>query len=131
MRYICLGYLGDSIWQPLTEPERKGWVGQCLAYDTELAGDGHLVRGEALQGVSAATLRSRGGGVVVTDGPFAETKEQLGGVIVLDAVDLSQAVQLMSRHPSVLMGGTREIRPEDNHIVALYQSAGVHVGDRE
>ena len=60
---------------------------------------------------TAATLRFDGGKMLVTDGPFAETKEQLGGVIVLEATDLNHAIQLMSRMPCMRVGGTLEIRP--------------------
>jgi hypothetical protein len=72
------------------------------------------VRGEALQTArNAVTLRWDGGKVVATDGPFAETKEMLGGILVLEARDMPHAVQIMSRHPGVRLGGPFEIRPLD------------------
>ena len=78
--------------------------------------------GEALQSVrTATTIRQNAGRVVVTDGPFAETKEQLGGIMVLEARDLNHAIRLMSAHPSVRMGGTWEVRPANDEINALYQ----------
>jgi hypothetical protein len=65
---------------------------------------------------NAVTLRYEGGKVVVTDGPYAETKEQLGGILILEANDLNHAIQLMSRHPGVRLGGPFEIRPADPTI---------------
>ncbi len=122
MKYICLGYMEEKLWDAKTKGEQENFVSACLEYDGELRAKGHFVSGEALQSSrSATTLRHRNGGVVVTDGPFAETKEQLGGIMVLEARDLNHAIQLMSRHPSVRMGGTWEIRPADEQINALYQ----------
>jgi hypothetical protein len=73
--------------------------------------NGHFAGGEALQGPeSAATLRFHNGKVSITDGPYAETKEQLGGILILEATDLNHAIQLMSKHPGVRMGPF-EIRP--------------------
>jgi hypothetical protein len=123
MKYICLGYLSESLWNNMSEGEQHTFVNDCLSYDDVLRKNGHFVSGEALQGVrTATTIRYRKGKVVVTDGPFAETKEQLGGIMVLEARDLNQAIQLMSQHPSVRMGGTWEVRPANEQINALYQS---------
>ncbi len=122
MKYICLGYIEEKMWDSWTGPEQKNFVTECLAYDDDLRKNGHFVDGEALQSVrTATTLRSKNGKVVVTDGPFAETKEQLGGIMILEARDLNHAIQLMSRHPSVRMGGTWEIRPSDEQINSLYK----------
>lgn len=123
MKYICLGYLEEHMWDGWTETEQKTFVDECIAYDDDLRKNGHFVNGEALQSVrNATTIRSKGGKVAVTDGPFAETKEQLGGIMVLEARDLNHAIQLMSRHPSVRMGGTWEIRPANEQINTLYQN---------
>ena len=85
---------------------------ETLAYDQELRAGGHVLDAKGLQGVrSAATLRFAGGKASVTDGPFAETKEQLGGVMVLQANDLNHAIQLMSKLPCMRIGGALEIRP--------------------
>lgn len=114
MRYICLGYLEENMWDRWSDQQQKKFVEDCLAYDVELRKNGHFVGGEALQSVrNATTIRTREGRVVVTDGPFAETKEQLGGIMILEARDLNHAIQLMSKHPSTVMGGTWEIRPAD------------------
>ena len=84
-----------------------------LVHD-ELRRGGHFAGGEILQGPrNAATLRFRDGAVTVTDGPFAETKEQIGGILFLEARDLNEAIQLMSRHPGVRVGPF-EIRPVDD-----------------
>jgi hypothetical protein len=112
MKYVCLGYMEESVWDAMSEKERDAHIAECLAYDEELRENGHVVGGEALQSVrSATTLRFRNGRVAVTDGPFAETKEQLGGILVLEARDLNHAIQLMSRHPGVRLGGSFEVRP--------------------
>jgi hypothetical protein len=81
--------------------------------------NGHFVQGEALQSTEkAVTLRWRNGKVSVTDGPYAETKEQLGGILVLEATDMNHAIELMSKHPGVRLGGPFEIRPVDEEITA-------------
>jgi hypothetical protein len=78
---------------------------ECFAYDDVLRKNGHFAGGEALQSaLNATTLRWNSGKVSITDGPFAETKEQLGGILVLEARDLNEAIQLMSKHPGVKIG---------------------------
>jgi hypothetical protein len=111
MKYICLGYMDPKKWETMSESERNTFVDECFAYDDVLRKNGHFVGGEALQGSqNATTLRFRSGKVSVTDGPYAETKEQLGGILILEAKDLNHAIQLMSKHPGV-RGGDFEIRP--------------------
>jgi hypothetical protein len=112
MKYICLGYIEDKYFGQLSEKEQRDFMDACFAYDEELQKNGHMTGGEALQPVNTATtVRFRDGKPQITDGPFAETKEFLGGIMMLEARDLNEAIQLMSRHPSVKMGGTFEIRP--------------------
>jgi hypothetical protein len=119
MKYVCLGYHEEGKWEAMSESEREAMMKECFAYDAVLKKNGHFVRGEALQSTqTATTLRCRGGKVSVTDGPFAESKEQLGGILVLEATDLNQAIRLMSRHPGVRVGGSFEIRPLDEEITA-------------
>jgi hypothetical protein len=114
MKYVCLGYIDHAHWERLAESERHALADQCFAYDDELRRRGHFAGGEALQDArSATTLKYRDGAVTVTDGPFAETKEQLGGILFLEARDLNEAIQLMSRHPGVRVGPF-EIRPADD-----------------
>ena len=111
MKYVCLGYIDNTSFDSLPERERHALVDQCFAYDDELRRRGHFAGGEALQDArNAATLRFRDGQVTVTDGPFAETREQIGGILFLEARDLNEAIQIMSRHPGVRMGPF-EIRP--------------------
>jgi len=112
MKYVCRGYIDDKMWETTSESDRNGFMDACFAYDDELQKNGHLVGGEALQSASNAIMvRSKDGKVSITDGPFAETKEQIGGIMILEARDLNDAIQLMSNHPSVRMGGSWEIRP--------------------
>lgn len=111
MKYICLGYMEEKKWETMSESERSAFVDECFAYDEELRQNGHFIGGEALQSAqNATTLRWRNGKVHLTDGPFAETKEQLGGIMILEAKDLNHAIQLISKHPGV-KGGPFEIRP--------------------
>ena len=114
MKYVCLGYMEEKKWETMSEGERNAMVDECFAYDDELRRHGHFVGGEALQSArNATTLRFRNGKVVVTEGPYAETKEQLGGILILEADDLNHAIQLMSRHPGV-KAGPFEIRPAED-----------------
>ena len=107
--------------------EQDAAMEECIAFDDVLRKGRHWVdRGQALQCVrTAKTMRWKGGKVVVTDGPFAETKEQLGGFFVFEAEGMDQAVELMSKHPGVRLGGPFEIRPADeeiNEMVAARES---------
>lgn len=111
MKYICLGYIEPNKFESMSESERNAMVDECFTYDDELRKNGHFAGGEALQGPqSATTLRWKNGKVSITDGPYAETKEQIGGILVLEARDLNHAIQLMSKHPGV-KAGPFEIRP--------------------
>jgi len=111
MKYVCLGYMEAGKFEGMSESERNAFVDGCFAYDDVLRKNGHFAGGEALEPASSAvTLRYRSGTVSVTDGPYAETKEQLGGILILEATDLNHAIQLMSKHPGV-RGGPFEIRP--------------------
>jgi len=121
VKFICLGYYDESKWDGMTEAEQKTLIEECFAYDDELRRGSHIVGGEALQPPqSAVTLRWQGGKVAVTDGPYAETKEQLGGLLVLEARDLNHAIALISRHPGV-RSGPFEIRPADEAINRLFE----------
>jgi hypothetical protein len=120
MRYICLGYIEPGKWESLTDAQRHAMMEECFAYDDVLRKGGHFGGGEALQSASTAvTLRWQNGKVAVTDGPYAETKEQLGGILILEANDLNHAIQLMSQHPGVRLGGPFEIRPAEDSINEL------------
>jgi len=111
MKYVCLGYIEAGKFENMTESERNSFVDGCFTYDDVLRKNGHFAGGEGLQPPNnAVTLRIRNGKVTVTDGPYAETKEQIGGILILEARDLNHAIQLMSKHPGV-QAGPFEIRP--------------------
>jgi hypothetical protein len=111
MKFVCLGYIEAGKFEGMSESERNAFVDGCFAYDDVLRKGGHFAGGEALQPANkAVTLRPRGGKVMVTDGPYAETKEQIGGILILEADDLDHAIRLMSEHPGV-RAGPFEIRP--------------------
>lgn len=112
MKYICLGYYDPARHAAMTEQEREAMFDECFEYDDHLRANGHFVGGEALQpSETALTLYWKNGKVASTDGPYAETKEQLGGILVLEARDMNHAIQLMSQHPAVKYGTIFEIRP--------------------
>src|SRR6201996_8210063 len=111
MKYICLGYYQPENVENMSESERNAMLDECFTYDDELRKNGHFAAGEALHPPNTAmTLYWKNGKVAVTDGPYAETKEQLGGILVLEARDLNHAIQLISKHPGVKYGAW-EIRP--------------------
>ena len=119
MRFICLGYADPSVFGAMSNEEMESARDECFAYDDELRRGGHFVNGEALREPgSGVTLRHGAKGVDVTDGPFAETKEFLGGILILEARDLNHAIALMSKHPGVRFGPF-EIRPADEPMKAL------------
>jgi hypothetical protein len=110
-------------WETMSEGERNAFIDECFAYDDVLRKNGHFVGGEALQGPqNATTLRFQNGKVSVTDGPYAETKEQLGGILILEAKDLNHAILLMSKHPGV-RGGSFEIRPTEDLTQMIRESS--------
>jgi hypothetical protein len=115
MKYVCLGYHEEKKWDAMSRSEQEAMMKECFAYDDVLRKGGHILGGEALGSVrNAATLRWQNGKVVISDGPFAETKEQLGGLLVLEARDLNHAIQLMSKHPGVRLGSCFEIRQTED-----------------
>lgn len=122
MKYICLGYYDDKNWEGLSEQERNAFMDECFSYDDVLRQNGRFTGGEMLQGPeSAVSVRWKNGKVAVTDGPFVETKEQLGGLLILEADDLNHAIQLMSQHPGVRAAGF-EIRPAADFAEILRES---------
>jgi hypothetical protein len=98
MKYVCLGYIEEKKWETMSESEQNAMMDECFTYDDILRKNGHFVGGEALQSArNAATLRWKNGKVSITDGPYAETKEQLGGILLLEARDLNHAIQRDAR----------------------------------
>jgi len=112
MKYICLGYIDLKEYETTrSASEQEALMDECFDYDDVLRENGHFAGGEALQPAeTAVTLRWKNGKAVMTDGPYAETKEQLGGILILEARDLNHAIDLMSKHPGVKVGPF-EIRP--------------------
>ena len=112
MKYVCLGYYDKGKFDGMTEDERNDLFDACFEYDDHLRANGHWAGGEALQGPETAlTLYRKNGKGLTTDGPYAETKEQLGGILVLEARDMNHAAQLIGQHPALTYGNLFEIRP--------------------
>jgi hypothetical protein len=111
MKYLCLVYDDERNLDAMSDSELDGLVAQCLAVDEELRKSGQVIASEALQPVqTATTVRVRNGKVSTIDGPFAETKEQLGGFFLIDAQDLDEAIQVAAKIPSARLGSI-EVRP--------------------
>jgi hypothetical protein len=111
MRYLCLIYDDEKRLAGMSKSESDAFMGDYFAFTDGIKQSGHYVAGEALQPVQTATsVRVRNGKVFTTDGPFAETKEQLGGFYMINARDLNEAIQVATRIPSARVG-TIEVRP--------------------
>ena len=110
MKYVCLVYGEETIFGDLTKEGSAKLDADSLAYDCKLQASGHLIVAEALQSVrKSKTLRRRGGKTLVTDGPFAETKEQLLGFVMIEARDMDDATAIASGIPLAELGSI-EIR---------------------
>ncbi len=130
MKFVCMGFAEESKLASRPESEGQRMMEECFAYDVELRRGGHFLGGEALQSArNGVTLRMKNGSVEVTDGPYAETKEMLGGILLLEARDLNHAIALMSQHPGVKLGPF-EIRPADEEINKRIASCQATEGDR-
>lgn len=111
MKYLCLIYEDQTQWERMPEAEAGQIFGEYHAFTEDIRQSGKLLGGEALQPTNTATtVRVRNGKVTTTDGPFAETKEQLGGYYLIEASDLNDAIQVASRIPGARMGAV-EVRP--------------------
>ena len=111
MKYLCLIYDDESKWAGMPAAEAEAMMGEYFAFTEGIRKSGHYMAGEALQPVqTATTVRVRNGRVSTTDGPFAETKEQLGGFYLIDARDLNDAIQVAAKIPSARTGSV-EVRP--------------------
>ena len=118
MKYLCLVYLDETRLDELPDED-------CVEFDTAIRKSGHCIASEALQSVqTATTVRVRSGKVAVTDGPFAETKEQLAGFYMIEARDLNEAIQLASKIPPARVGSieVRPIRPIRETVAAARTS---------
>ena len=113
MKYLCLVYSEEKKLETMTDDE-------CMEYDSAIRKSGHCITSEALQPVqTATTVRVRDGKVSITDGPFAETKEQLAGFYLIEARDLDNAIEMASKIPPARVGSI-EVRP----IRELVSSSG-------
>jgi hypothetical protein len=111
MRFLCMISYEQNTLDSLSKPEFDKLVAESLAYDEELRNGAHYLYSGALQSVqTATTVRIQSGTVSLTDGPFAETKEQLGGFIVIEANDVDEAIRLASKIPPIRLGCI-EVRP--------------------
>lgn len=111
MKYLCLIYDDETLWERMPEAEAGKLMGDYHAFTSDIRASGHYLGGEALQPTATATtVRIRNGKMSATDGPFAETKEQLGGFYLIEAKDLNDAIQVASRIPGARMGSI-EVRP--------------------
>lgn len=118
MKYLCLVYLDEKRLAELPDEE-------CVDFDTEIRKSGHCSASEALESVkTAATVRVRNGKVAITDGPFAETKEQLAGFYLIEAKDLDEAAALAAKIPPARVGSieVRPIRPIRETVKGLKQA---------
>ena len=111
MKYLCLVYHEEAKMNALPASEYNAIVSETLAYRDELRQGGHYIDSSPLKYVeTATTIRVRNGRVSITDGPFAETKEQLGGFYLIEARDLNEAIRLASKMPPARVGCI-EVRP--------------------
>lgn len=113
MQYMCLIYDDEKVWQGMSDDERNAVFGEYNAFTESIKSSGNFLAGDALQPTSTATtVRIRNDETLTTDGPFAETKEQLGGYSIVEVGSLDEAVAIARDHPLVRVGGhSIEIRP--------------------
>lgn len=120
MKYLCLVYLDEQRLNELPDED-------CVDYDAELRGSGHCLASEALQSVTTATtVRVREGEVSITDGPFAETREQLTGFYMIEAADLDEAIAIAAKIPPARVGSieVRPVRPIRESVAEARQVSG-------
>ncbi|MGH7573988.1 MAG: YciI family protein [Longimicrobiales bacterium] len=111
MKYLCLIYNDETKLDAMSTADFDAFCGEHIAYEDELRKDGQLIVAEPLESVqTATTVRVRSEKVSITDGPFTETSEQLGGIFLIDARDLNDAIRIASKIPSARLG-TIEVRP--------------------
>jgi len=116
MKYLCLAYYNEKKFEALSQSEVDAVVSQCPAHDAELRNSGHLIMQASLGPTRATTtVRPRNGKPFITDGPFTETKEQVGGFFIIEARDLNEAILVASKHPAAQLGEKMgwgiEVRP--------------------
>jgi len=111
MKYLCMVLVDEKKINAMSEKEAQELDDESLAFDDTLKKKGHLLAAQALESVTTATVvRVRSGKVSVTDGPFAETNEHIGGFLLIEAQDLNEAIQLAAKVPAIRLGAI-EVRP--------------------
>lgn len=111
MKYLCLIYSDESMWPKMAKPEMEQMMSEYLAFGESIKASGAYVGGNRLQPTSTGTVvRVRNGKLSTTDGPYAETKEQLGGYYLIEARDLNDAIAVAARIPGARVGAI-EVRP--------------------
>jgi hypothetical protein len=111
MRYLCLIYDDEKKIEKMSQQDSEKFMGDYFSFTDDIKKSGHYLAGDALQPVATATtVRVRNGKISTTDGPFAETKEQLGGYYMINAKDLNEAIQIAAKIPSSRIGSI-EVRP--------------------
>jgi hypothetical protein len=111
MKYLCLVYHEEEKLDALSQAQMDALVGACIDWVEDLEKTGHHIFSAGLQNVrTATTVRNRNGNLTLTDGPFAETKEVLGGFTLINARDLNEAIQIASKFPAARLG-SMEVRP--------------------
>ena len=123
MKYLCLAYYDEKKFEALSKSEVDALVRQCPPHDAALRDSGNLIASASLGAArSSTTLRPRAGKPSVTDGPFAETKEQVGGFFIIEARDLNDAIRVASKHPAAHLGESVgwgiEVRPIEAFVLA-------------
>jgi len=112
MQYLLLIYDDEKKWGEMPAAEQEKILAEYFAFTDSVQKSGHYRAGEALQPTTTATtVRVENGKTLTTDGPFAETKEQLGGFYLIEAANLDEAISIAARIPSTRIGGSIEIRP--------------------
>lgn len=112
MRYLLMCCFEEDRWEKIPEPERNAIMQEYGAWIQSIEQSGHHIATAKLGPSSTATtVRAKGGKPVITDGPFAETKEQLGGYHLIECKDLDEAIAIAGRIPTLRVGGTIEVRP--------------------
>jgi hypothetical protein len=125
MKYLCLIYENEKNWETMPPAQLEAVMHEYFAFTADIGKSGNYIAGEALQPTgTATTVRVRNGKISTTDGPFAETKEQLGGFYLVEAKDLNEAIQIASRIPTARFGSV-EVRPvmDFSKESAQYQGA--------
>jgi len=111
MQYLLMCCIDENLWAGIPQPERDGIMREYGAWiQGAVKGGQHLATAKLRPSSTATTIRAKNGKTVITDGPFAETKEQMGGYHLVDCKDLEEAIAIAARIPTLRVGGTIEVR---------------------